>query len=359
MSGYTIYLSRYDPINNPTACFEIGSLENNGIGNQSVPRQIVDSFFAKRKHHFALDEDLSFRFVPGFQFQAINSNSTHTYTVADEGSYVQPTDDNKLMTIIPVIEPLIDQKYDTISYHMPTHYTSLQLTGNGVPTYNQTTTWGNALLNNIIRMLEHFANDVPPVSPIEGQIWFNTVDKTPYVYDGNDWHAISKQTINVDLSSFARKDEIEDKINTSEAKALIKQVVDNISIPSVSEVAHQVYNRLPYDISLFVYEMVNTTNNIGASILLTRDVIIPASEHHTVRALTPPTTQASLELIKLTENHESAVGIITIGAASRIGNVNLYQDVKLCRGDLLVLRPLEIDFIAKNIFITLAGVLST
>lgn len=43
--------------------------------------------------------------------------------------------------------------------------------------------------DNFLHLLEHFAHDVPPSNPIQGQIWFDNSDnvKKPKVYDGSAW----------------------------------------------------------------------------------------------------------------------------------------------------------------------------
>lgn len=61
--------------------------------------------------------------------------------------------------------------------------TSVVFLGKGLPDY------GDAIQNNFIYMMEHFANSVPPLKPIEGQIWYKNnalpgpLGKGLYVYD--------------------------------------------------------------------------------------------------------------------------------------------------------------------------------
>lgn len=83
-----------------------------------------------------------------------------------------------------------------INYYNGTPLTSVQ---NG--TFNTTATslallgeqvvnFGLALNNNFVALLQHFANTSPPPNPIQGQIWFSTVDQILRVYSGTAWLAI-------------------------------------------------------------------------------------------------------------------------------------------------------------------------
>jgi hypothetical protein len=49
---------------------------------------------------------------------------------------------------------------------------NLTLLGRNYPGY------GQVLAENFIRVLENSASSVPPVNPIEGQLWFDTSDPT-------------------------------------------------------------------------------------------------------------------------------------------------------------------------------------
>lgn len=80
----TIYYKTTDPI---TPLLEILPLESNGPGNLSVPRQIVDvefldTHFLTPTDSFVINDDVSSRFVQGFQFSVIGSTLYDgTYTV--------------------------------------------------------------------------------------------------------------------------------------------------------------------------------------------------------------------------------------------------------------------------------------
>lgn len=89
--------------------------------------------------------------------------------------------------------------------------TSLVMLGKGLPEY------GDRIQENLLHLLEHFANKVRPAYPIQGQLWFkneNYVDPTYpldptvaglYVYDMTSWINVpvsGKTSTNLDLSGF-------------------------------------------------------------------------------------------------------------------------------------------------------------
>jgi microcystin-dependent protein len=66
--------------------------------------------------------------------------------------------------------------------------TSLKFSG------RNTTSYGTAIAENFLHLLENFAGAIKPTSPIEGQLWYNNVDNTLYVNDGsgeNGWQTAS------------------------------------------------------------------------------------------------------------------------------------------------------------------------
>jgi microcystin-dependent protein len=65
--------------------------------------------------------------------------------------------------------------------------TSLSLPGRTKSDY------GKIILENLLHLMENFANNVPPVNPVEGQLWYDTtvgVDQLK-VYDGAQWVSAS------------------------------------------------------------------------------------------------------------------------------------------------------------------------
>jgi hypothetical protein len=68
---------------------------------------------------------------------------------------------------------------------VPEAATSLELVGKGSPYYNNTTSWGNAWINNIVHTTEHFSHTVPPIAPLVGQIWFDQNANTHRAFNTN------------------------------------------------------------------------------------------------------------------------------------------------------------------------------
>lgn len=55
--------------------------------------------------------------------------------------------------------------------------------------------FGEALNENLVKMLEHFANSSEPERPIRGQLWFDTRDLKLKVYIGNQFVPVSSATL--------------------------------------------------------------------------------------------------------------------------------------------------------------------
>lgn len=54
--------------------------------------------------------------------------------------------------------------------------------------------YGEALNENMVHMMEHFANNVPPVNPLSGQLWYDTISKQLKIYD-NGWTLVNSNSI--------------------------------------------------------------------------------------------------------------------------------------------------------------------
>jgi len=63
--------------------------------------------------------------------------------------------------------------------------TSLVFPGRNVTGYGQT------IAENFLALLENFAKDTAPVNPVEGQLWFNTLDGVLQIWDSTAWKAAS------------------------------------------------------------------------------------------------------------------------------------------------------------------------
>ena len=64
--------------------------------------------------------------------------------------------------------------------------TPITLVGRGVTSY------GTAENENYVWILENFANASPPISPMQGQLWYNTdTDVISYYDTSNTWHTLN------------------------------------------------------------------------------------------------------------------------------------------------------------------------
>lgn len=71
-----------------------------------------------------------------------------------------------------ILLTLADQQSDRVT-------TSLTMIGKNVNAY------GTDLNDNFVRLMENFANTSEPISPLTGQLWFNTTDQRMYVFNAN------------------------------------------------------------------------------------------------------------------------------------------------------------------------------
>lgn len=56
--------------------------------------------------------------------------------------------------------------------------------------------YGQLIANNFLRMLEHHANDTPPLNPQQGQIWWNSAKKELGVFDGANFKPCTGTNVN-------------------------------------------------------------------------------------------------------------------------------------------------------------------
>lgn len=101
-----------------------------------------------------------------------------------------------------IIYPVPAIPYGYVQYTAPIS-TSLQLIGPGSPTFNATTTWGNAFTNNAVHMLENFANSTAPASPLTGQLWYDTTAANIKLYNGSVWGILPRLVASVPANSAA------------------------------------------------------------------------------------------------------------------------------------------------------------
>lgn len=264
MAEYNIYLSRYNPKTNPEDFFEIKPLENNGVDNESIPRPIIDAFENNEQTFIVVEGALDSRLVPGFEIKISQSSFSGIYTVGKIGSKIENKNE-KLVTIISLSQRInksrLIQPFGFLSYQIPEVSTSLYLTGNAVPTYNKDMTWGNALLNNLVHIVENFANDTPPAAPLEGQLWYDTSEKTLKLFQGKKYRLIK---INITQKTFV----VEKKqINVAQEKYIVvygntglklkpyKFTIENIIDETPKTIEIKIQEQMPKDMSSdgFIY----------------------------------------------------------------------------------------------------------
>ena len=109
---------------------------------------------------------------------------------------------------IPAASP-----YGYVQYTVPsTPATSLRLVGRGSVMYNNNTSWGESIQNNMIQLLENFAYTSAPISPTDGQLWFDTSAGDPNLgpalklYNNLDWSGVVVEGLpvlgNIDMNDF-------------------------------------------------------------------------------------------------------------------------------------------------------------
>jgi hypothetical protein len=60
--------------------------------------------------------------------------------------------------------------------------------------------YGEIQNENFVKLLENFANTAAPSKPIEGQLWFDTLNRNANVYDGITWKPLAISNVTTDSS---------------------------------------------------------------------------------------------------------------------------------------------------------------
>ena len=74
--------------------------------------------------------------------------------------------------------------------------TDLQLIGRSY------TNFGSAFNKNLVRLMENFANPTAPSTPLEGELWWSTTNKTLSVYNGTAWANIVPIADTITVTNF-------------------------------------------------------------------------------------------------------------------------------------------------------------
>ena len=105
-------------------------------------------------------------------------------------SYVINKTDGSILAIVP------DGTVNSTS-------SSLQLVGRNVINY------GEIFAENLVKMTEHFANSSPPMSPMIGQIWFDSLAQDLKVFKGSSWDSVTPDNFYSRNSASAGNGQIE------------------------------------------------------------------------------------------------------------------------------------------------------
>lgn len=170
--------------------FNVYNLEQNGINAAPTTRQILQVSLVGGAgfNSFTIAENVTYRFVVGFQFDVLNSNGFNgTYTV-NNSSY---DGTNTVISVVEVI-PVAAIPFGNISYNIPDSEIATPLTLSGRGFIN----FGQSLIDNAVHTLENFSNNTPPLYPVVGQYWYNKDTDEMYRYDNNN-----QWTTSINLSS--------------------------------------------------------------------------------------------------------------------------------------------------------------
>jgi hypothetical protein len=60
--------------------------------------------------------------------------------------------------------------------------------------------YGEIQNENFVKLLENFANTTTPANPLEGQLWFDTLNRNVNIYDGTSWKPLAVSNVTTDSS---------------------------------------------------------------------------------------------------------------------------------------------------------------
>lgn len=180
---------------------QILSYESNGVGNVSTPHAIAGVHVSNSDYHyFIVDGNYAQRFVAGFEFDITGGTSY-------DGHYVVAKDSKCMsgQTFVPVDEiPTPPPAYPPtgsvvhnapdqrayITYSVANPASSLKLLGHGTTHFNPDSTWGAAIQQNLVAMLENFASTEAPSNPLIGQLWYDKTTNLLRVHAEAGWKPI-------------------------------------------------------------------------------------------------------------------------------------------------------------------------
>lgn len=55
--------------------------------------------------------------------------------------------------------------------------------------------WGTAINENFVHLMEHFADQTPPLNPVRGQLWYDTINTEMKVYEAGEWRLLNADSL--------------------------------------------------------------------------------------------------------------------------------------------------------------------
>ena len=55
--------------------------------------------------------------------------------------------------------------------------------------------WGTAINENFVHLMEHFANQTAPLNPLRGQLWYDTINKEMKVFEDGVWKLLNSDSL--------------------------------------------------------------------------------------------------------------------------------------------------------------------
>lgn len=195
MTAYTFILSDGTPL------AHVLPFESNGEGNVSTPRPVAGIELTNPDYdYFILDGDFAERFVEGFEFDITGGTPQDGHYVVAKDSMCMSGQTFVPVDTIPNPTPAIPPtgavainapiKKAHISYSVAHSATPLKLLGHGTTQFNEGMTWGAAVQQNLISILENFASATAPANPLEGQLWYDKSAQLLYVYGDTGWKSV-------------------------------------------------------------------------------------------------------------------------------------------------------------------------
>lgn len=155
------------------------------VGDVSVDFYNYNAVAIRNNNYFNVDsfKPHTLRIVQGgVTYTRFDDNGDYVNRTEIVTEYTRPEQEHTTPVIAPTGIIEVVPGYTTfglVRYSKIEPSSPLQLLGRGVTHYNDYTTWGQALQNNDIRILENFSSSSEPISPLVGQLWHDADEENP------------------------------------------------------------------------------------------------------------------------------------------------------------------------------------